>query len=398
MKFNSQVDFLRIPAKGLVPEHVAGDPVSPADFQLWANTISGKLRWKVPGGSALNVDDVADAAITNAKIAAGAAIDLSKLAVDPLARGNHTGTQVASTISNLATTVKAYRLDEFATPTAALNAGGQRWTNGATPTSDTDLVIKSYVDAAVANARAGIAGVKDPVRVASLANINLASPGATVDGVTMVSGDRFLATAQTTTTQNGVYTWSGASVAATRATDADAAGEVLDGTIVSVAEGTSAGSQFLQQATPSGAPGAWAQQWTVYSTGGTSYIAGDGLQLTGNSFAVDAGDASIVVDGSGVKVGLAAVAQGGTGATTAAGARANLGVSGKFAANVPALSAGVWTSITHSLGTEDIVVGVRETATDEGVLIAWKPLDNDTVQVRADLAVAADALRIVVVG
>lgn len=45
--------------------------------------------------------------ITNAEVSATAAIDLSKLATDPLARANHTGTQLASTISDFTTTAQA---------------------------------------------------------------------------------------------------------------------------------------------------------------------------------------------------------------------------------------------------------------------------------------------------
>ena len=41
------------------------------------------------------------------------------------ARANHTGTQTASTISNLATTVKAYLLHEFGAPTSTVDMGGQ---------------------------------------------------------------------------------------------------------------------------------------------------------------------------------------------------------------------------------------------------------------------------------
>jgi hypothetical protein len=48
-------------------------------------------------------------------------IALSKLVTDPLARANHTGSQASSTISDLASVVKAYRLDEFANPTSALD-------------------------------------------------------------------------------------------------------------------------------------------------------------------------------------------------------------------------------------------------------------------------------------
>jgi hypothetical protein len=59
---------------------------------------------------------VAAGAITNAKIAANAAILLSKLAVDPLARANHTGTQLAATISDFDTQVRTSRLDQLASP------------------------------------------------------------------------------------------------------------------------------------------------------------------------------------------------------------------------------------------------------------------------------------------
>ena len=46
--------------------------------------------------------------LANASIKAGAAIDLSKLATDPLARANHTGTQTASTISDYASATATF--------------------------------------------------------------------------------------------------------------------------------------------------------------------------------------------------------------------------------------------------------------------------------------------------
>ena len=48
--------------------------------------------------------------IVNANIKSSAGIVLSKLAVDPLARANHTGTQVHTTISDFDTGVQANRL------------------------------------------------------------------------------------------------------------------------------------------------------------------------------------------------------------------------------------------------------------------------------------------------
>ena len=55
--------------------------------------------------------------IINANIKASAGIVLSKLATDPLARGNHTGTQAASTISDFDTQVKTNAIDTMAAAT-----------------------------------------------------------------------------------------------------------------------------------------------------------------------------------------------------------------------------------------------------------------------------------------
>lgn len=78
---------------------------------------------------------------------------------------------------------------------------------------------------------------KDSARVASTANINLAAPGATIDAIAMVVGDRFLAKDQTTVNQNGIYIWNGAAVVATRALDADTFNE-LEAATIHIEEGT----------------------------------------------------------------------------------------------------------------------------------------------------------------
>lgn len=88
---------------------------------------------------------------------------------------------------------------------------------------------------------------KDAVRVASVANINLASPGATIDGITMATNDRFLAKDQSTASQNGIYIWNGAATPATRALDASTSPE-LEQAITTVEEGTSAGATYRQTA------------------------------------------------------------------------------------------------------------------------------------------------------
>lgn len=88
---------------------------------------------------------------------------------------------------------------------------------------------------------------KDSVRVSTQGNINLGSPGASIDGVTLDSGDRVLVRSQTTQSQNGIYVFTGGSTAMTRAADAGTAIE-LESAVVAVEEGTSGGSTFRQTA------------------------------------------------------------------------------------------------------------------------------------------------------
>jgi len=109
-----------------------------------------------------------------------------------------------------------------------------------TPTASGDAVPKSYVDSAIE----GLAW-KDSARVSTQGNIDLSAPGATIDGITMSSGDRVLVRSQTTQSQNGIYVWNGASTTATRSLDASTFDE-LEQAVVTVEEGTDAGSSFRQ--------------------------------------------------------------------------------------------------------------------------------------------------------
>jgi hypothetical protein len=100
-------------------------------------------------------------------------------------------------------------------------------------------------DAILALIAAGAANdYKASVRVATTANIASLVGGApdTVDGITLVLGNRVLVKDQSTGAQNGIYTvttlGTGANGTWTRATDADTAGELNSGALVPVEEGT----------------------------------------------------------------------------------------------------------------------------------------------------------------
>lgn len=80
------------------------------------------------------------------------------------------------------------------------------------------------------------AAIKPPVAAVAIANLTL-SGEQTVNGVACVSGDRVLATAQTSGVDNGI--WVVSTGAWTRATDFNSGTEVRKGTVVLIADGTS---------------------------------------------------------------------------------------------------------------------------------------------------------------
>lgn len=110
------------------------------------------------------------------------------------------------------------------------------------PSASGDAATKGYVDSAIE----GLAW-KDSVRVSTQSNLNLSSPGSTIDGVTMTTNDRVLVRNQTTGSQNGIYIWNGAAVTMTRSLDCSTSDE-LEQAVTTVEEGTDAGSSFRQTA------------------------------------------------------------------------------------------------------------------------------------------------------
>jgi hypothetical protein len=90
--------------------------------------------------------------------------------------------------------------------------------------------------------------IKNPCRVATTGNITLDGEQ-TIDGVSAVSGDRVLVWQQSDTTQNGIYVcdtglW-------TRDVDFDGPGDVAQGTIVGVTQGTQYAQTVFQVTTAS---------------------------------------------------------------------------------------------------------------------------------------------------
>lgn len=166
------------------------------------------------------------------------------------------------------------RLDTIAAPTTSVNLNSQKIINLLDPTAAQDGATKNYVDGLIQGLDS-----HPSVRAATTANITL-SAAQTVDGISLIAGDRCLVKDQTTTNQNGIYVVSAG--AWTRATDQDAWAEVPSA-YVWVETGTvNADTGWVCTADAGGTLGTTAITWTQFSSAGTA-IAGAGLTKTGNT-------------------------------------------------------------------------------------------------------------------
>jgi hypothetical protein len=85
---------------------------------------------------------------------------------------------------------------------------------------------------------------KEPAFVRAQGNLDLSAPGATIDGETMSTDLRVVCDQQTSTSQDGVYLWKGASAPMVRASDF-ATGFGVSGATIGVQKGTDANKRFV---------------------------------------------------------------------------------------------------------------------------------------------------------
>jgi hypothetical protein len=258
--------------------------------------------------------------------------------------------------------------------TQQLDLGNNRLLSVGTPTTATDGVNKSYVDAIAQGL-----DWKASVRVASTADVTLTAPGAAIDGVTLSNGDRVLLKDQTAPAENGIYVFNGAASPLTRSTDADTSAKVTAGLAVSVAEGTAANADkvFILIADDPITLDTTALPFTLMNGGqAVLYTAANGLLLTGTAFSVVA-DTGILVSGTGVAIDPSVVVR-------------------KFAASVGDGSA---TSITvnHNLNSRDCHVTVYTNGSPwDTVFCEVDRPDANNVTVVFGVAPAAAAYRVFV--
>lgn len=252
-----------------------------------------------------------------------------------------------------------------------IDVANQKVINVADPSAATDVVNLQTLDARVRGLR-----WKEPARAASTANVSLATPGASIDGVTLAANDRVLLKNQTSGAENGIYVWTGAAAALTRALDADSAAE-LTGATVTVTEGTTNGDKVFTQTADTITLGTTQLAWAQVGGGSAAYTAGNGLTLTGADFNVGAG--------TGISVTVDAVA-----IDTAVVVR-------KYAAAVGNGSS-TTIAVSHGLATTDITYSIRNASTGEVVETDATVTDANTLTLAFATAPTAGQYRVVVHG
>ena len=203
--------------------------------------------------SSVNSSKIVDDSIVNADINSSAAIDATKIHDGTISNtefGYLNGVTSAIQTQLDGKLTASNNLSDVTASTARTNLGlgtiatqdannvsisGGSVTGLGDPSATSDAATKNYVDQAVAGLR-----TRTIAEAATTGNISLTTDlqnGDTIDGVTLVTGDRVLVKDQTTATQNGLYIVV-ASGAASRDPEHDTIAELSGGMVV-VNQGTS---------------------------------------------------------------------------------------------------------------------------------------------------------------
>jgi hypothetical protein len=247
--------------------------------------------------------------------------------------------------------------------------GSHKLTSVTDPTGAQDAATKNYVD----NSVQGLSW-KQAVRAISTANITL-SGAQTIDGVSVIAGDRVLVAGQTTASTNGLYL--AASGSWTRALDADSGAELVNATTY-VSEGTTYADTV------------WTQTVNASISVGTTSL---------TFVQVNGGTVPTATTSTAGKVQLATQAEAEAKTDTAkAVVSADL-------ANFPikklfTVGDGTSTSLTltHSLGTKDVITQVRLASDDSIVECDIVNTSTSAVTLTFSVAPASNAIKAVVIG
>jgi hypothetical protein len=315
-----------------------------ASGNFTAGTITANLTGNVSGSSGSTTGNAATAtALQTARAINGVNFDGTSAITVTAAAGTLSG-------NTLAAGVTASSLTSLGT-IASLTATAGTVANA--PSGSTDIANKLYVDTVAQGLDAKASCV-----AATTADITL-SGAQTIDGVSIVAGNRVLVKNQSLSQNNGIYLC--ASGSWTRTTDANT-WDALTSAFTFIEQGTTnADCGFVCTANAGGTLGTTALPWSQFSGAGT-FTAGTGLTLTGSVFslttpvAVANGGTGLTSLGSGVATFLGTPSS----ANLAAAVTDETGSGALVFATSPTL-------VTPALGTPSALVGTNITGTASGL-------------------------------
>ena len=310
---------------------------------------------------------------------------------------------VHTKISDFDAGVRTNRLDQMAAPTGSVSYNAQNITNVADPVNAQDAATKGFVEATAQGL-----DVKDSCKATTTANITISTAlnnGDTLDGVTLANGDRVLVKNQSTQSQNGIYV-----VGSSPARAADlAAGANAAGFFTFVEQGTVNAENGFVCTSNNGSAVVGTNNLTIAQfSGAGQIIAGNGMDKSGNTLSVDLkANGGIVIESTEMAVdlgassitGTLAVSDGGTGSTSASGARTNLGlVIGTNVQHFDAeldelatMSSGTASALADLTGTEVQILDGATVSTAELNIVDGSTSATSTTLATADRMVINDA-------
>jgi hypothetical protein len=262
---DSNVTTAKIASDAITGAKIADDSINSEHYVDGsidtAHIANSQITLDKMASDSVNSSKIVDGSIVNADVNASAAIDATKIAdgtvtstefqhINTLSSNAQTQLDAkvakASNLSDLAsasTSRTNLGLGTIATQAAnSVSISGGSITGLGTPSASSDAATKVYVDGLVTGLKTRII-----CRVATTANITTATDlqaGDTIDGVTLVAGDRVLVKDQSTQTQNGIYLAVASGQSASRDPEFDTVAE-LAGQMVITQEGSAGADKFF---------------------------------------------------------------------------------------------------------------------------------------------------------
>ena len=232
-------------------------------------------------GTGIDATKIADGSVTNTEFQHIGTVSSN---VQTQLDGKLTASNNLSDIGTAATARSNLGLGSMAVQNSAtVSISGGSITGLSTPSNNSDVAIKSYVDDAVAGLR-----TRTIAEVATTANVNLTNgleAGDTIDGVTLVAGDRVLVKDQSTATENGLYL-AVSSGAASRDPEHDSIAELSGGMVVVNQGSTNDNKIFLCTTDSDGSLGTTNITYTQVTPSNTGTVTSIGITQSGSEFSI----------------------------------------------------------------------------------------------------------------